>query len=53
MRQAIEARAAGALLFAFCAALAGSVLAEQIPTPAPTPKTPDRRRRFNARSSSR
>ena len=38
MRQAIGARVAGALLFAFCAAVAGSVLAEQIPTPAPTPE---------------
>jgi formate dehydrogenase subunit gamma len=38
MRQAIGARVARALLFAFCAAVAGSVLAEQIPTPAPTPE---------------
>ncbi|HEY7943894.1 MAG: formate dehydrogenase subunit gamma [Burkholderiales bacterium] len=37
MRHAIGARVAGALLFAFCAALAGGALAQQIPTPAPTP----------------
>jgi formate dehydrogenase subunit gamma len=37
MRQAIGARVPGALLFAFCAAFAGVALAQQIPTPAPTP----------------
>ena len=37
MRQVFGARVAGALLFAFCAAVAGGALAQQIPTPAPTP----------------
>jgi formate dehydrogenase subunit gamma len=38
MPQAIGARIVGALLFAFCAVLAGGALAQQIPTPAPTPE---------------
>src|SRR6185312_10079240 len=38
MRQGFGARAVGALLFAFCAAVAGGALAEQIPTPEPTPE---------------
>jgi formate dehydrogenase subunit gamma len=38
MRQAFGVRVAGALLFAFGAALAGGALAQQIPTPAPTPE---------------
>ncbi len=33
MRQVFGARVAGALLFAFCAAVAGGALAQQIPTP--------------------
>jgi hypothetical protein len=38
MPQGFGARAVGALLFVFCAVVAGGVLAEQIPTPAPTPE---------------
>ena len=38
MPQGFGARAVGALLFVFCAVLAGGALAEQIPTPAPTPE---------------
>jgi formate dehydrogenase subunit gamma len=38
MRQGFGARAVGALLFVFCAAVTGGALAEQIPTPAPTPE---------------
>ena len=38
MRRALGTRAAGAPLFAFCAPLADSVLAQQILTPAPKPE---------------
>jgi len=38
MPQVFGARAVGALLFVFCTVVAGGALAEQIPTPAPTPE---------------
>jgi hypothetical protein len=39
MRQALGARVARALLLAFCAPPADSVLAQQIPRPAPAPES--------------